>query len=259
MVFEYMEKAWIAYKKNFWTILIAIILQILIPAVPIIIGLLPWIFILPFSRIIDPSTLILSNLGILSFSIVMFLVGLLTSVVLNGGFVKMLQEALRGKTKFETMLVTAKEKFWTILGANLIVLFIILFLVAILLIPIAVLTGFSFVQLSSISSLPYLVVIFSVIVLDIIFLVLFSIFFLFVNQAVVIDNLNAFQSVKKSFEFSKKNYATILALFLIFFFLNMGLTNVLSLLGSILIWFLTSPLLLLSYTAIYLEKRKKAK
>jgi hypothetical protein len=260
MVFGYIDKAWIAYKKNFWQIIIAIILQFLITAVPIIIGLLPWIFILPFSKITDLKTLILSNLGILSFSIVMFIAGCLVSVLLNGGFIRMLYEALRGKTKFETMLVTAKERFWTILGANLIVLLVLLSIIfAFLLVPIAVLTGFSVTSLSQSILLPYLIVIFSIIVLGVIVSVLFSIFFVFVNQAVVINNLNAVQSVKKSFDVSKKNYISILALFLIFFFFNAGLTNILSLLGSVLIWFLTAPLLLLSYTAFYVDKIKKTR
>ena len=257
-VIEYIDKTWIAYKKNFWSIIIALIIQILISSVPIIIGLLPWIFILPFSKGALITSLILSNLGVLSFSIIMFIIGILVSVVLNGGFVRMLYEALRRKTRFEIMLKTAKERFWTILGANLIVLLIFLVIITVLFAPIAILFGFSNLSFQS-SSFLYLVAVFSVLILGIIVLVFVSIFFVFVNQAIVIDNLRAVQAVKKSFEVSKKNFLSIFFLFLIFFIFNSGLYNVFSIFGSIIAWFVTTPLLLLCYTAFYVDKRKKIK
>jgi len=258
---EYIEKAWIAYKKNFWTIIIALILQCLLISIPFVIGLLPWIIIFFTSGIsLTQSNIvnfILSYLGVFSFSIVMFIIGLFASIVLNGGFVRMLYEGLRRKTRFEIMLKTAKEKFWTILGANLLVLLIFLIIIAALFAPIGILLGSNlFLQEASVF---YVFVILSTVVLGVIVLVLISILFVFVNQSIVIDNLSAFQAVKKSFKVSEKNFLNILFLFLIFFIFNNGLYNFLFILGTILTWFVMSPLLLLSYTAFYVEKRKKFK
>ncbi len=258
---EYIEKAWIAYKKNFWAIIIAIILQFLLISIPFIIGLLPWIIIFFTSGISLTQTsianFILSYLGVFSFSFVMFVIGLFASIILNGGFVRMLYEGLRRKTRFEIMLKTAKEKFWTILGANLLVLLIFLIIIAALFAPIGILLGSS-LSLQGASFL-YIFIILSTVVLGVMVLVLVSIFFVFVNQAVVIDNLSAVQAVKRSFKVSEKNFLSILFLFLIFFIFNNGLYNFLFILGTILVWFLTAPLLLLSYTAFYVEKRKKFK
>jgi len=257
---KYIEEAWKAYKKNFGPVVIALILQILLISIPFIIGVLPWIVI--FLSLgatltkIDITSFISSNLGVLSFSFIMFIIGFLISVVLNGGFVRMLYEGLRRKTKFEVMLKTAKEKFWTILGANLIVLLIFLLIITVLLAPLTLLVSISNLSFQGYSFL-FLVAVFSTIILGIIVLVFVSIFFVFVNQAIVIDNLKAFQAVKKSFEVSKKNFLSVLFLFLIFFIFNNGLYNVFSIVGSIITFFVTSPLLLLCYTAFYVDKRKK--
>jgi MFS family permease len=253
---EYVEKAWESYKKNFWQFVIALILQIFIVSIPFLIGVLPWIVIL-FSTGIKTgiASLLLSNLGVLSFSVVMFLVGISISTVLGGGLVKMAYESLRGKTDYETMFKTAKEKFWTILGANSIVLLTLSIIVAVMLVPIMALSNFS--ALSAQASFLYIFVIFSTVVLGTMILVIVSILFVFVNQAIVIDRLKALEAVKKSFETAEKNFLSIFFLFLIFFLINSGLENVLSVAGSLIVLFVTAPLALISYTALYIDRRKK--
>jgi membrane-anchored glycerophosphoryl diester phosphodiesterase (GDPDase) len=79
----------------------------------------------------------------------------------------------------------------------------------------------------------------------------------FVNQAIVIDRLKALEAVKKSFETAEKNFWSIFFLFLIFFLINSGLENVLSVAGSLIVLFVTAPLALISYTALYIDRRKK--
>ena len=256
MVIEHIEKSWAAYRKNFWPILTAMILQFILAGIPFLIGVLPWIFIFLSSKGVDLSTLFLSNLGVLSFSVIMFIIGFLISIALTGGFVKMLYEALRGKTKYGTMLKTAKEKFWTIIGANS--LFILIFFVIFIAVfsPLFLLAGFPALSVGG-SSLAPLITIFLIVVLGSILLVLISIFFVFINQAIVIDNLKAVDSIGKSFEVSKKSYLTILGLMIIFILINSALTTIFSLIGSVLEAFVTTPLLLLSYTSVYLEKRRK--
>lgn len=259
---DYIEKGWKAYKNNFWSIVIALILQLVLTFIPFVIGLIPWGIILFYSGIglteSNLSSLILSNLGVLSFSILMFIFGFLISMVLNGGFVRMLYESLRGKAKYETMLKTAKEKFWSILGANLLVLVIFMLIMAIFFAPLLILANISSLPFFA-NSFLYVIVLFSVVILGVIVLTLVSVLFVFVNQAIVIDNLRAFDAVKKSFEVSKKNFLGVFFLFLLFFLLNNGLENVLSIFGSIISIFVTTPLLLLSYTAFYVDKRKKRK
>jgi len=252
---EYIEKAWESYKKNFWQFTIALILQTFIVSIPFLIGVLPWIVIL-FSTGIKAGivSLLLSNLGVLSFSVVMFLVGISVSTVLGGGFTRMAYESLRGKTSYETMFKTAKEKFWTILGVNSIVLLTISIIVAVMLVPIMALGNLSTLFQAS---FLYIFVIFSIVTLGTMILAIVGILFMFVNQAIVIDNLKALEAIKKSFETAEKNFLSVFFLFLIFFLINSGLENVLSIAGSLIVFFVTAPLALISYTALYLERRKK--
>ncbi|NIO44677.1 MAG: hypothetical protein GTN36_03950 [Candidatus Aenigmarchaeota archaeon] len=256
MVIEHIEKSWKAYRKNFWPIITAMVLQFILVGIPFLIGIIPWVFIFLSYRTVDMITLLMSNLGALSFSLIMFAIGFLISIALTGGFVKMLYEALRGKTKYETMLKTAKEKFWTIIGANSLFILILLVLFIAVFSPLFILTGFS-TTFSGAGSLTLLITIFSIATLGSILIILVSIFFVFINQAIVIDNLNAIDSVNKSFEVSKKSYLTILGLMIIFILLNSALVNLFSFFGTVLEAFVVTPLLLLSYTSVYLEKRRK--
>jgi len=255
MVIEHIEKSWKAYRKNFWPIITAMILQFILAGIPFLIGVLPWIFIYLSSGSVGITTLLLSNLGVFSFSVIMFIIGFLISIALTGGLVRMFYEALRGKTKYETMLKTAKEKFWTIIGANslYILIFIVLFIAVFF--PLFALTGLS--TFSGGSSFAMLITILLIVGLGSILLVLISIFFVFINQAIVIDNLNAIDSIGKSFEVSKKSYLTILGLMIIFILIDSALTTLFSFFGSVLEIFVVSPLLLLSYTSVYLKNRRK--
>jgi hypothetical protein len=255
MTIEYVERAWESYKKNFWQFVTALILQAFIVSIPFLIGVLPWIVIF-FSTGMNTgiANLLLSNLGVLSFSVVMFIVGVLLSAVLGGGFTRMAYDSLRGRTSYETMLKTAREKFWTILGADLIVLLTLSVIVAALFVPIIALGSLS--ALSQ-ASFFYVFIIFSIATLGVIILVIVGIFLIFVNQAVVIDNLKALDAIKKSFEIANKNFLSVFFLFLIFFLINSGLENVLSIAGSLIVFFVTTPIALISYTALYSDRRKK--
>jgi len=256
MVIEHIEKSWKAYRKNFWPIITAVVLQIMLAGIPFLIGVLPWIFIILSSKGVGTTTLLLSNLGALSFSIVMFIIGFLISIALTGGFVRMLYEALRGKTRYETMLKTAKRKFWTIIGANSIFILFFILLIVLVFSPLLILTGFSTV-FSTGSSFATLITIFLIGVLGSILLILVSVFFIFINQAIVIDNLRAIPSIEKSFQVSKKAYLTVIGLLIIFILINSALATVFSVVGMVLETFVTGPLLLLSYTSVYLKKRRK--
>ena len=255
MVVEHIEKSWKAYKKNFWPIITAMLLQLILSGIPVLIGFIPWIFIFLFSKGANITTLILSNLGVLSFTIIMCIIGVLISIALTAGFVRMLYEALRGKTKFETMLKTARKKFWTIIGANLIFLLVILCLIIVIFFPLLSLIGSP--SLLGGYSFSSLIIIFSIAILGLILIGLISIFFVFIDQAIVIDDLKAIPSISKSFEVAKKSYLTILGLMFIFILINSALDSLFSIIGVIIESFVTTPLLLLSYISVYLEKKSK--
>ena len=258
MVIEYIEKSWAVYRRNFWPIVTAVLLQFLIVFIPAIIGIVPWIFVFLAFKGTSITTLLLSNLWLLCFSAVMIIISVLLSVALNGGFVRMLYESFRGKTRYETMIETAKKKFWTIIGANsLVVLVLLSIIIAIFLPLVLILKGFFPTMVSSTTSLPLLITVISIVGLGTILLVLVSIFFTFVNQAIVIDNFNAIPAINRSFEVSKKCYLTILGLMFIFILINSALSTIFSIIGSALEWFVTMPLLLLSYISLYLEKSRK--
>jgi len=251
----FIERAWMSYKKNFWQFVIALILQMFIVSIPFLIGVLPWIVIL-FSTGMNAGvvSLLMSNLGVLSFSIVMFIIGILLSAVLGGGFTRMAYDSLRGRTSYETMLKTAKEKFWTIIGADLVFLLTVLIIISVIFVPIMTLGNLS--ALSQVSFF-YAFIIFSIAALGVIVLVIVSIFFVFINQAIVVDNLKALEAIKKSFETAEKNFLSIFFLFLIFLLINSGLENILSIAGSLIVFFVTTPIVLISYTALYVDRRKR--
>lgn len=252
---EFIEKAWVSLKKNFWQFVIALILQMFIVSIPFLIGVLPWIVIL-FSTGLKTgiASLLMSNLGVLSFSAVMFIIGILLSTVLGGGFTRMAYESLRGRTDYDTMFETAKKKFWTIIGADSIFILILLIIVSSIFVPIIKLGNLSFL---SQASFFYIFIIFSITALGVLFTVIVSIFFVFVNQAIVIDNLKALEAIKKSFDTAEKNFKSIFFLFIIFFLVNAGLESILSVIGSVVVLFVISPLALISYTALYVDRRKK--
>jgi len=78
--------------------------------------------------------------------------------------------------------------------------------------------------------------------------------FLFINQAIVINNSKAINSIKKSIKIGKKNYFQVLALMIIFALLGVA-SGLIPYIGTILNLFLIAPLGILSYTALYLRRR----
>jgi len=257
MVTEYIEKAWKVYRKNFGQIAIAILLQFLISGTIMLIGIAPWILMIFFSSASNFSSMILSYLGLIIFSIIFIAISVVISIVLNGGFTRMLYDSTRGKTNYQTMFKVAKEKCWTILGANSIFLLITLLIIFIIFVPLALLMGFSSMIPSEGTSMIFLIIIFLVIILGIIAMAIISALFVFVNEAIVIDNLKAFDAVKKSIEVSRKCYLKILGLMFIFMLINSALDTLFSFVGSFIEWFVTMPILFICYIYLYLENRKK--
>lgn len=245
MVTKHLKKSWMAYRKNFSELLKALIVNYGLFILIVVGG--------GFVSFFVPDMM----LWIFGISII---AGVLLFIVLNGGFIRMCYESLRGKTKLSTMFKTSRKNAWPLIGTNSITFFISLIVVIVVSFAVLATTQpeylFSGYYLSSIPTYS-IILIYIIIVL---ILVLFS----FVNQGVVINNLGVFKSIKKSLEVAKKNYLTIVYLIVIFIFFyyvskySIGLLpQVGPILENIVNYFLLVPLLDLCITNIYVRGKKK--
>jgi len=261
MVGDFIAKAWDAYKKNFWTILAAKILEFVIVGVVGLIFLavailmfVPGLMSALSSGTITTQVLVSLLLGSIP-SIIIAVVGIIVVVILfiefEAGLVGMYAESLKGRTEIGTMFSTMRKKFWSILGVNILVLLIALLLVAVLILP-AVL----FLALSPILGILVLMI-------AIIIVVLIMLFFNLVNQSVVVGNKSAGQALEQSFSVVKANYLSILALVIIFIVISM----VVMLIGMVPFLYIPmllvnllaiAPLQMLSFTAFYNAKTRQS-
>lgn len=235
MVTKHLKKAWTAYRKNFLEFLKAIIIRDGVT----------------FSIILFGAYLLL--IGFADFNIIwpFLLAAYVSSVVLQGGFVKMCYESLRGKTTLGTMFKTTKKRGWSLIGGNLLVA------VVLLTVLLVVLSTSTFIQNYIYSSIFQL------------FLVFFGTFlvfvlFSFVDQAIVIDNKNSFKSLKKSVEIAAKSYLKMVYLFVIIFCLmlvskfSIGLIpQIGQFLDLVISHFFIIPLMIISLTNIYVEGKRR--
>lgn len=254
MVTDYIKKAYSTYKRNFSQIMIAIILFIAIVGILIFGAVLSVSFL---SKTCDvPQTRIILSF-IFSFCTIF---GIVFIFVLSAGLIKMYATALRRKTDFRIMFRVARQKFCTILGANILALIIIAGILFMLMTP-------SFIIL--LITMSRTIFLFSFLITLVPF-ALIVILFTFVNQAVVIDDNDAVNAVKKSINVIKKNYLPFLTLILMFVALSV-LTSVFfyytkvptvrwtvylsSILNFIVNWLIIYPIAEISYTLFYIKKR----
>jgi hypothetical protein len=264
MIARYISQSWEAYKKHFWQIIGALILISFITIGILVATGLPLLgkFIqyaaqnsaggsVPFSLL--AANFILDS-GAQQF-ISLFMAGIVFSViigtVLEAGLVSMYADALRGKPEIGTILSVARKKFWTIIGANAIVGLVILALFAALIVP------WLFLVLSAGASSVYATLWFYA---GLIIFTLAALFFSLVNQAVVIGDLRAVDSVRKSFSIVRQNYLQFLVLSLVLSLIASAI-SLIPAIGALISFFLMAPIAGLSYTAFYIEKagfRKRA-
>jgi len=254
MVTNHIEKAWKAYRKNFWHILCAVLLFFVITTGLALIGLFPLLisFIGTFSltalQSIISNTALLSSLSFsnLIFALTFFILALIIGMLISASLVKMYAEALKGKTSLSTLFKTIKKKFRTILGANILVGLIMLCIF-----------GLAFVPLPSMSATNAFFIL-PLFIIGTVIAVLISLLFKFTNQAIVIDNCLAIPAIKKSISVAKANYIQLLALIVIFVAISI-LVGFIPYINFILNWLLISPIAEISFTALYIAKRKKRK
>ncbi len=274
MVSEFIEKAWNAYKRNFWTILGARILEFVIVGVValIILAIAFAMFLQNLMTIIGSGMtkdcmtkdcmlngassqvwikLLLSSIPAILVAVIGIAIALILFVEFEAGLVKIYADSLKGKAKLDDLFYALKNKFWSVLGANLMVLLIALVLVAVLIFPAVIL-----MVVSPLAGIPLLLI-------GIIIIFLVMLLFFVVNQAIVLGNKGAAESIDVSIRTIKANYFSALALALIFFAINlilqlMGISPflIIPMLISLLV---VAPLQMISFTAFYNENKQYAK
>ncbi|MFZ3077415.1 MAG: hypothetical protein WA139_03110 [Candidatus Aenigmatarchaeota archaeon] len=265
MVTRYLSESWDAYKRNFWQIVGGLLIITLVMSGIIIVSALP--IVAKLIGYLSASSNVQSALfqflmdGGVQFSAALLVAGvivaLIISTALEAGFVRMLADALKGKAEIGVMISTAREKFWTIIGANVLagVARFALFLVFIFP-PFMAIMYESVYNLSNYLYAPDIgtmlwfyggLVIYMLLVLP----------FTLVNQAVVVGNHNAVDSVKKSFSVVKANYLQFLGLTVLVSLIAM-LVAIVPVLGSLANFFVVTPVAALAYTAFYLAKARES-
>lgn len=265
MVTEYIYQAWNAYRKNFWQVIGALALFLAITIALIFVSVLPLVASLsPALKAAAANIAIESISGmqtknallpavnpyLLAAGGIMLIVAMLVIWALGAGLIRVFADALKGKARLEAMFSAARKKFWTVAAANLIVaVFVILLYAAALAVSLL---------LSGASSLLFMAYFFILMIPIVLAAILFSL----ANQAIVIDDCSAVDSIRKSVSIIRKNYLQFLGLVVLLILLTM-LVSFVPILGSLINFFVMTPLTALAYTAFYMknsraERRKTA-
>lgn len=240
MVMEYLSKAWKAYKRNALSIIIAMLVIGVVTTIFVGLALTP--MLLAISQARAAGTLDMGALfGLMqSFasSLVIAMVGILIALALQVGFVRMVVESLKGRTKVRTMFEGAKKDWLKAIIAYVLayLLMIATILVFVLLAAVAGLVGW---VLLAIGILAVLVMAMS---------------FVFINQAIVVNNASPTGALKKSYGFFKKNFLQVILLYLVYIVAAI-VVSLVPVIGSIIMLFLVAPVFLLAMTALYMGGR----
>lgn len=276
MIEEYLSKAWDAYKKNFWELIAATLIVTLIVGGIIVLSMIPFLgsvfLAAAASAGAESARLAFASNLMETFSI--FIIGLIVAAIagiaLGAGLVRVYADALKGKAQIGSLFSTAREKFWSILGANVLRGLILLPLFAVLLLPLLLMlfaTSFSSSAYTSMMGSPSVnfyqqalgnIGIMLWLLLGFIAFFLIALLFTLADWAVVLGNLGAAESVKKSYAVVKENYLELLALAAILAVISFAVSFV-PVLGGLINFFVVTPLMGLAYTAFYMEKTGMAK
>lgn len=271
MAVECLSKGWGAYRRNFWQIIGGLLIVALVMFGIIIITGIP-VFIKIISLFAASSNApslmqILSDGGVQSL-LALFAAGVVAAIIagtaLEAGLVKMYAGALKGKAEIGTIFAVAREKFWTIIGANVlagiirIALFLVLVFPPLMAILISAFNAASF-QYSYASPPVFVPVIGTMLWFygSLIIYMLLALPFTLVNQAVVVGNHRAVDSIKKSFSAVKRNYLQFLGLTVLVALIS-ALVSLVPVLGSLANFFVVVPVAGLAYTAFYIAKAQNS-
>lgn len=164
--------------------------------------------------------------------------------VLRTSLIAVLHDVLEGEeTGWRRMVAVARRRFWSILGAYLLMTGILAAVTAVLFLP----AGLVFVTTSTV---PFTVVLGALAGIGVLSV---SLLFLFLDQALVIHDAAAVDAVRESIGFARDRYVLVLSLF----GLMAGLAIAVSLvpyIGPLLASFVVIPVGRLAYTRLYLDE-----
>lgn len=256
------NKSWEAYKNNFISFVVAILFSGIIVTALIIAGLVPLflIFVGAFAQGLSGSEAvihILANWPSLLFSTLFaalfFLAACIVSCVLRGGLAAMTVEALQKKrTSYNTMFSAGRARWKSFFGVSVLVGLIAFAVIVALLLP-----GFITIMVGS-KVVGGLMLLGGILILLPVALVM-EVMFSFIYLAVFIEKAGSLAALKASARFGRKNFWDALILILFFAMLSfiVGMLNAVTyVVGSLLVYFVTVPLQLLSLAALYLGRKK---
>ncbi|MEM5793085.1 MAG: hypothetical protein QXY45_01850 [Candidatus Aenigmatarchaeota archaeon] len=264
---EYLSRAWVSYKKNFWSFILAEIVSMLPSLMLFFIGLLfllsslkPWVDWETVLNITEEEVLKEYILGL--FETTGFIYSFLKGLLIFGMFVilailvrsyfqigiyGMAYESLKKRTRLKTMFLFSRK-----MGFRWLLTVLILFGIFLLVIPIIFLIG---------------ILTFG---LGFILFILFIPPILLVAPSMVVEDASPTSAIKNAFNVSKKNYLGIFVLFLVYLLIVVLLQIINNLVLMIPIigvlvnflvtfgnWFVLTPVFTISLVCFYLKNRKK--
>ena len=234
---KFISTAWKVYKKNFWQILIALILVNVVSLIPLGIGFL----VSPLVLFSFPTFSLTNLLASGSALIVGFVLTILLSTLFTVSMLSFYQEALKKKPKIRTIFLTLK-KFWLeIIILNLIVGLCLLALFGLLELP-----AFFLIKSNMIFALAWFFI-------ALIPFALISILFSFSNFYLILKKRRILESIRKSIRLVKKNYLQVLGIVVIFVILA-GLVSIIPYAGALINLFLINPLQTLTFVVFFSRK-----
>lgn len=243
MVLEYLLKSWEFYRKNIISFVIAELISLVITGMIALVGIgiiFSSIGISSLKDLYDLEFLIRKILSILplltelTVALVFLFIAWIVRVFINVGLYGMAAESLRGKTGIETMFQFAKKY-----GFKGVISSIIIAIISLLIIILAVILNLFFSLAGGIIGL--------------IILFLIIITFSFVFPGIILDDLSSTNTIKESFNVSKKNYLNMLSLLLIYAVLS--LVILIPFLGIVIYCFVISPMMKISLVLFYNRKK----
>jgi len=195
--------AWAAYKKNFKPLLAALLLVILITGVPVLLGLMPIMYVygqVEDLQLVTPE----SALAVWVFLAVMMLASVILGFVLQGGLITVCRDALKGKASAWSLFAAAKKRWKTYIGVGLLVTAIELLILLVSYASLLVGAGSDSTLLVMVGVIIFFV--------GYIALLLAELMLFFSYPAAVVDNLGAVAAVKSSYRLARRKLLSVFAL-----------------------------------------------
>ncbi|MEM5804519.1 MAG: hypothetical protein QXU82_01580 [Candidatus Aenigmatarchaeota archaeon] len=259
MIMEVAREAWRAYKRNFRTLLVAVIIYF---------GIIYAIMGLGFALFYMLGQTAISAALMMAF----FAISILVSYPLAGGLFKMCLDALGKGARVGTMFRAARERWQTFIGIGLLFAAIVLIPILLMMAPIMMMgSAYSYAASAAIMMILAMIV-------GYVLIIILTLLLSFSFPAAVVDNLRAVEAVKRSYNFAKPRFLSVFALFIIIlimmaaiaipfivaaFFIFIFLGPMAMLVGVYIAFivgmFAASPLQYLALTSFYIKNRKSVK